>query len=134
MKRVFLILFLWATAVLSAFPQDNKVYYYERVKISSNGVTQKASGDGHYITINRNGLYESNANGSTMGKGFVRFKKSENGQHLYEGNAFLGRDLSYVFNSDFSRLNLWLVDGTIYVYERRNAPSSNASKRIYESG
>ena len=112
---------------------QNSTYYYERVKVIKQGNQQSSSGDGHYLSINQNGLYESTASGGSMNKGFVKYVNSNNGLPLYEGSAYLGQNLSYVFNSDYSRLNLHLLDGTIYVYERRNAPSSNSAMRIYHS-
>lgn len=133
MKNLLFLVMMWAISSIS-HSQNNIVYYYERVKVVKQGVQQPMSGDGHYLAINQNGLYESNITGGSMGKGFVKYINSNNGRPLYEGSAYLGQNLSYVFNSDYSRLNLHIGDGTIYVYERRNGPSSKGMERIYQSG
>lgn len=111
----------------------NKVYYYERVKIVKDGKQTPSSGDGHYLAINNQILYECNESGSSMLKGRVHYINSNNDRPYYNGNAYLGNDLRYVFNSDFSRLNLFFNDGTIYVYTRKESPSSNSALRVYES-
>ncbi len=130
MKRVCLFLaFLFCVGVHSI--AQNMVYYYELEKTVTNGNQRSASGDGHYLAINSNGLYECDANGSSFGYGFVQYKNSNNGHPLFEGKAYLGRELSYVFNADYSRLNLYLGNGTIHVYTRRSSPSSESAKRIY---
>lgn len=118
---------------LWSYAQNNRTYYYERVKEVNNGNQKTAAGDGHYITITQYGLYESDENGSTKNQGFVKFISADNNRPYYEGNAFLGTYLSYVFNSDYSRLNLHLGNGTIYVYERKSRPSSDSALRVYSS-
>lgn len=130
---VLIALILCCFSHLAAYAQSNKTYYYERVKIVKNKTPQAASGDGHYLTINQNGLYESDANGNSKRYGFVEYVNSNNNKPLYEGKAYLGSGLSYVFNSDYSRLNLYLSDGTIYVYTRKSAPSSASAVRGYRS-
>ena len=126
-------LFLFALCLTLAKAQSNRVYYYERVKTVKNGNQQTSSGDGHYLAINNNGLYECNKNGGSMSKGFVKYINSNNNKPYYEGNAYLGSNLMYVFNEDYSRLNLHLGDGTIYVYARRQSPSSSTALRSYKT-
>ena len=129
----WVILFAFVLCVVVCWAQNNRVYYYEWVKTVKNGQQTPSSGDGHYLAINSNGLYECNSNGGSMSKGFVKYVNSNNNRPYYCGNAFLGSNLSYVFNSDYSRLNLYMGDGTIYVYERRQSPSSPSAQRSYNS-
>jgi hypothetical protein len=134
MIRIVTTLILCVLSYLTLWAQlNNKTYYYERVKIVKNKTPQSASGDGHYLTINQNGLYESDAQGNSKRQGFVKYVNSSNNKPLYEGDAYLGKDLSYVFNSDYSRLNLYLANGTIYVYTRKSTPSSSSALREYSS-
>lgn len=128
------------TIILSAFcasslhaQTGNKTYYYERVAIVKNGEKQAASGDGHYLTLNSRILYESEANGSSKGTSSVKYINSDNNMPYYEGNTALGRGLSYVFNSNYSRLNVRVPNGIIYVYERKSQPTANSRMRIYET-
>lgn len=110
----------------------NKTYYYEKVGvIPKGGVRTSASGDGHYLTMNNKQLYESDARGITMSRGSLTYDGIIDGIPTYEGNAYLGNGLLYRFSSDFSRLNVVLYDGTIYIYERKS--QANPSKmRQYE--
>lgn len=118
----------------SLFAQTgNKTYYYERVAIVKNGVKQTANGDGHYLTLNSRILYESEANGTSKGTSSVKYINSDNNMPFYEGNTILGRGLSYVFNSDYSRLNVREPNGIIYVYERKIRPTATSMMRTYES-
>lgn len=121
-------LFIGPAAQISA--QNNRTFYFERVAIVRNGVKQAASGDGHYLTVNNKILYESDTNGLSMGTSSVNYRNSENNRPLYEGRTTLGSNLSYVFNSDFSRLNIKKVDGTVFVYERKSQPSK---MRVYNT-
>lgn len=133
MKAYKIILLLSALFATSLHAQTgNKTYYYERVAIVKNGVKQAASGDGHYLTINSRILYESEANGSSKGTSSVKYINSDNNMPFYEGNTALGRNLSYVFNSDYSRLNVRELNGTVYVYERKSQPTAASRMRKYE--
>lgn len=132
-KYRWAILFAFVFCVAVCWAQNNRVYYYERVKTVRNGQQRPSSGDGHYLAINSNGLYECDRNGSSMSKGFVKYENSNNNRPYYSGKAFLGPNLGYVFNSDYSRLNLHMGDGTIHVYERRQSPSSPSAQRSYNS-
>lgn len=129
-KKLFLI--LWMMCLTGMNSAQNTVYYYERVMVVANGQKTNASGDGHYLALNNNGLYECDANGSTQRCGFIKFAGNENGRYKYEGDGFLGKDLTYLFNNDYSRLNLYLWNGTIYVYARRQSPSSASAVRTYQ--
>ena len=125
---IFCILFL---SVLGISAQ-NRTYYYERIAKVKNGNKSMDSGDGHYLTINNKILYESDENGFSKKKGTVTYMNSNNNRPMYEGTSYLGSNLSYVFNSDYSRLNIHAVDGTIYVYQRKSSPTEGMM-RVYES-
>lgn len=133
MKQKNTILILFILCFFNIKAQNNRVYYFERIKIIKNGNQQKANGDGHYLAINSNGLYECDYRGSSMSKGFVKFINTNNNRPYYEGNAFWGQNLIYVFNNDYSRLNLHLGNGTIYVYTSRQSPSSSSALRSYKT-
>ena len=126
------ILFVSTGICLQANAQNNKTYYYERVAIVKNGTKQAASGDGHYLTFNNKILYESNEKGLSKQTSSVTYINSDNNRPLYEGNTTLGNNLSYVFNSDYSRLNVRELSGTVYVYERKSNPSPS-KMRVYET-
>ena len=110
---------------------SNTTYYYERVAVVTNGEKSPDNGDGHYITITPKGIYESDHEGNSMGKGYLKKENKYNGHSYYSGNAFLGADLEYAFNGDYSRLNIRNPNGVILVYKATKKPESNELLRSY---
>ena len=110
---------------------SNTTYYYERVAVVTNGEKSPENGDGHYITITPKGLYESNHEGNSMGKGFLKKENESNGHSYYSGTAFLGSDLEYAFNRDYSRLNIRKPNGVILVYKATKKSDNNELLRSY---
>ncbi len=129
--RIIALMPLFIASAIQISAQNNRTFYFERVAVVQNGTKQSASGDGHYLTVNSKILYESDANGLSMGTSSVKYMNSENNRPLYEGKTALGDHLAYVFNSDFSRLNIKKLDGTVYVYERKSQPSPS-KMRVYD--
>ena len=97
----------------------------------TNGEKSPDNGDGHYLTITPKGVYESNHEGNSMGKGFLKKENEYNGYSYYSGNAFLGADLEYAFNRDYSRLNIRYSNGVILVYKATKKSDSNDLLRSY---
>ncbi|MBO4263536.1 MAG: hypothetical protein J5871_02500 [Bacteroidales bacterium] len=130
MKGVFVACFLFLCIPLAA-----QTYYYERVKIVRNGQVSVDAGDGHYITFNDNGCYDSNKQGMSSGTGFRNYKSFENGIYKYFGKSYFGGDAYYFFSQDRGRLNIKMQEGdVVYVYERKTAPSvMGPSVRGYRS-
>lgn len=123
-KLVLLFLFaLFNLAGLSA-----QTYYYERTaKIDSEGHRIEDSGDGHFITFTSLGCYDSDNEGMTAQTGFRKYQKSHNGVDQYYGKSYFGQAY-YRFSTDKSRLNVDVeYDGTIFVYERKSAPTTKTS-------
>lgn len=111
----------------------NQTYYYEQIaRVSKDGSKTATSGDGHYITKNNIQIYESDANGCSLRYGVLKYTNSNNGLPTYEGDSYLGRNLTYRFNADFSRLNIVLNDGTYLIYTRLNTPD-NSNMRKYST-
>ena len=131
MRRLF---FLSAFILLSA-PLWAQTYYYERVKKVTDGVQEAASGDGHFITFNDGGCYDSDFRGITAGTGYRVFQYVENNLSRYYGKAYSGKLSYFYFSSDKSRLNI-KEEGKdlVYVYVRKTAPSQmGPSVRGYRS-
>lgn len=108
-----------------------QTYYYTKQAIVINGNKSSATGDGHYLTFNQQGLYESDGNGCSMGFGFVRYTGTDsNGRMCYEGDGYLGYSLVYRISSDYSRINVNLPDNSIAVYVKATAGSGQ--QRVYK--
>ena len=133
--RIISLSLLFMSYLVCAYAQNNgnRTYYYELIALVKNGKRQAASGDGHYLTINKVALYESDGNGISKGKGTVYYMDTENGRPTYEGSAYLGDGLTYIFNSDFSQFNLRTFNGTTYIYQRKSTPTSSRM-RVYNEG
>ena len=118
---------LWVSCLLmtvSAFAQGT-TYQYKRVKIVNNGVEKACNDDAHYITFVAQGCYESDNNGFTDNpNAFIKYTGIDNGIRCYHGNGYYG-SARYYFSQDLSRLNLYVNDNLIYVYQRQ--PSLVAS-------
>ena len=110
---------------------SNTTYYFERVAVVINGEKSPDNGDGHYITITPKGIYESDHEGNSMGRGYLKKEDEYNGHSYYSGNAFLGADLEYAFNSDYSRLNIRYSNGVILIYKATKKSDSNDLLRSY---
>ena len=109
----------------------NTTYYYERVAIVNNGKRTEQGGDGHFLTITPKGVYESDKEGNSMGKGYLKKDNVYKGRSYYSGSTFLGNNLEYAFNSDFSRLNIRMPDGAILVYEATITSNNEEVARSY---
>lgn len=136
MKKIFTLVVMVVVVTSFSFAQltPNHTYYYELVaNVSKEGKRTAVSGDGHYLTMNNKYLYESNAQGHTLSYGMLTYINSANGFPTYEGKSYLGKDLTYRFAADFSRLNVLLYDGTVLVYERRNKPNASNMRKYASS-
>lgn len=130
MKNKFIIA---VVICMGAILQINaQTYYYTKEAIVRNGNKSSATGDGHFLTFNQQGLYESDGSGCSMGCGFVRYAGTDaNGRRCYEGDGYLGHSLVYRISSDFSRINVTLPDNTIAVYVK--ASYGSGQERVYSS-
>ncbi len=128
------IVCLWLSCMICTVCGQNQTFYFERVALIVNNQRQTATGDGHYLTINKNGLYESDSQGISKNMGFLRFVNNNNGDHpMFEGSSSLGNNISYVFNSDYSRLNIHIGNGRVYVYQRCSDNGRTSYMRHYAS-
>lgn len=133
MKRLIIFALALVSITMAIGQGVNHTYYYEKVATVVNGRKSTASGDGHYLTMNNKILYESNSNGIYLKRGMMQFEGDHNGLHTYGGNGYLGSGLTYYFASDYSRLNIKLYDGTVYVYERRSQANATSMRKYSTS-
>ena len=123
---IFCALFI----LLPQYLAFGETYHYSRVAVVKDGVKSSSSGDGHYLTFTSNGVYESDADGFSVGFGLLKYAGTDsNGHKCYEGNGFLGDWLVYRFSSDLQRINVVLPDKKIAVYARSS--SSSGKERVY---
>ncbi len=127
MKRFAL---LFVLTLLFCSEDLAQTYLYKRVAIVKNGNRQTVNDDAHYLTFNKNGCYESDANGYSLGGDLIKFRKDENNIHCYYGNGMYGPS-HYYFSSNYERLNIKIDDET-FVYERETNDRTTASFRKYE--
>lgn len=126
MRRIFVMMLL----VMTSFVVKAQTYYYERVSIIKNGQQYSASGDGHFITFTNDGrCFDSTNKGYNENYGIRHLTIRQNGITCYEGQSYWGR-AKYLFSSDYSRLNIRLSTGEVYVYSRKTPPTGvTESKR-----
>ena len=114
------------------FSQGSQTIYYERIEIVKDGKHIADVGDGHYITFNEKGCYDSDKDGFTEKTGFRAYERLDNGITSYYGDSYFGK-ARYLFNSSKSRMNI-IIDKTkeVYVYVKKDnydATYSRQSKR-----
>lgn len=119
---------LFITLLSVSVPLPSQTYFYKRVKIVKNRHEYSVNDDGHYMTIGNNCIYDSDADGFSIGNSNMKYVKTENGIKTYYGQSHFGQ--CYCFASrDFKRLNIE-DDGKTYVYVQC-APYSNVALRQY---
>lgn len=125
-RKIFFFIIL--TVALMGYAQ-NKTYQYKRVKIVENGVTKICNDDCHYITFTPNGCYESDSNGYTSNtSNTLTYAGTANGIRSYRGAGYYGNAM-YYFADDLSRLNLYVTNQLIYVYERQPSLTPSGTMR-----
>lgn len=109
-----------------------QTFLYKRVAIVKNGYRSTTNDDAHYLTFNKSGCYESDANGYSLGGGLIKFRKNDNNLHCYYGQGAYGLS-HYYFSNNYGRLNIKTDEGT-FVYEREASGKTTASMRKTEAG
>ena len=123
MARKAIVALLALVGVLCVGRCQAQTYYYERVAVVNNGVKTAASGDGHFITFTPKGCYDSDKDGISENTGFRAYQTTANNILNYYGDSYFGCAY-YYFSTDRQRLNIKCENGgSVYVYERRNAPA-----------
>lgn len=124
MRFILLTLFIAVVGSINA-----QTYYYERVKIVSNGKQRTCCDDAHYITFNGNRCYDSDVNGYALNPNHsFKYNRTENGTQYYSGNCIFGQDCDFYITSSKDRINLQRGN-EIYVYVRTTPSASRAAKR-----
>lgn len=119
------MLVLFGITVVSA--QD--VRYYKLTKKKENGSVSSNVSGGQFITFRGDVCYESNKNGVGVDHGTMqRNENYSNSQYLvYQqksgSGCYWGKDATFKFTSDKSKLNVVLENGDVYAYERTTAPT-----------
>lgn len=128
--RLKIFLFLTTLSLLQAIDAFGETYHYSLVATVTGGVKKSSSGDGHYLTFTPKGVYESDADGFSLGFGLLKYVGTDsNGHKCYEGNGYLGDWLVYRVTSNYERINVVLPDKKIAVYVRSS--SSSGKERVY---
>ena len=127
-KTILLLVFALMTGNM-IFAQT---YLYKRVAIVKNGNRKATNDDAHYLTFNKSGCYESDANGYSLGGGLIKFRKNNNNLHCYYGQGAYGLS-HYYFSNNYGRLNIKTDEGT-FVYEREASGNTTASLRKTDTG
>ena len=126
MRHILCILLF---AACSVCPLQGQTYYYERIKTVKNGLSVEDIGDGHFITFNSKGCYDSDRNGMAEKKVFRKYLSCENGIYKYYGDTWKKDKAYYFFSSDKGRLNVCLEEkDVVYVYVKKAAPSGLTAK------
>ena len=98
-------------------------YYYKLTKKKVNGVISEKVSGGQFITIIKDGCYESDNKGFSVNHGKIKYNRTENGYLLYFGPTYYGDNSMVQFKSDYSSFNIKTPNGDVYVYKRATAPS-----------
>lgn len=129
MRFILLALFIAVVGSVGA-----QTYYYERVKIVTNGQQRTCSDDAHYITFNGNRCYDSDVNGYALNPNHsFEYNRTENGTQYYYGDCVFGQGCDFFITSSKDRINL-RHDNETYVYVRTTPSASKAAKRTVSSG
>lgn len=128
-NRAFLLFLLIFVSCLNAMTEikhgELKTYYYELVKIvDENKKVEERSEDGQFYTFTRNTCYESDKKGLDAGLGHLSYVGDENNLHVYSGPSFYGKQTTFFFNSDYSRVNIKTSVGMTYVLSKKPAPDT----------
>lgn len=119
------MLLLLGITIVSA--QD--VRYYKLTKKKENGKISNDVFGGQFITFRDDVCFESNKNGVGVNHGTMqRNENYSNSQYLvYQqksgSGCYWGKDATFKFTSDKSKLNVILENGNVYAYERAAAPA-----------
>lgn len=108
-----------------ATSSQTRTYYYELVKVvDENGKVEERSEDGQFYTITHNTCYESNNKGMDEGIGHLAYvgENEEMKLHVYSGTSFYGKETTFYFQEDYSRINVKTAVGMTYVLARKSAP------------
>lgn len=122
--------FIFIYLPIPLFSQNNfETLYYERIEVVKEGKCMADIGDGHYITFNDKGCYDSDKDGFTEKTGFRAYEGLDNGITSYYGDSYFGK-ARYLFNPSKSRMNV-IIDktGDIYVYVKKDNPNAAYSRR-----
>ena len=114
-------------SITMASAQD--VCYYKLTKKKENGTICTNVSGGQFITFRGDVCYESNKNGVGVDHGTMQrnenYSKSQYLVYQRKSGAgcFWGKDATFKFTSDKSKLNVVLENGDVYAYERASAPA-----------
>ena len=123
-ESAFWLLIMALGLLASAGLLSAQTYYYERIKTVTDGRSVEDTGDGHFITFNSKGCYDSDKNGMAEKIVFRKYISFENDIYKYYGDTWEKEKAYYFFSSDKSRLNIRLEGKDIvYVYVKKTAPS-----------
>lgn len=98
-------------------------YYYKLTKKKVNGVISEKVSGGQFITIIKDGCYESDNKGFSVNHGKIKYNRTENGYLIYIGPTYYGDNTIMLFKSDYSSFNFKMPNGDVYVYKRATPPS-----------
>lgn len=116
-----------ALMLLACLGMDAQTYYYELEKIVTDKTPRKASGSGIFVTFTKDGCYDSDSQGYTNDRAYLRL--AYKGKYtVFTGNTYWGSG-DYKFTPDLSRLNV-VVDNKVYVYSRAT-PSGSVTRSTY---
>lgn len=98
-------------------------YYYKLTKKKVSGVISENVSGGQFITIIKDGCYESDKEGFSVNHGKIKYNRTENGYLIYFGPTYYGENTMVQFKSDYSSFNIKTMDGDVYVYKRATPPA-----------
>lgn len=122
-----MIVMLVLSSITMVSAQD--VRYYKLKKKKESGIESTNVSGGQFITFRSDVCYESNKNGVGVDHGTMqRNENYSNSQYLvYQqksgSGCYWGKDATFKFTSDKSKLNVVLENGDVYLYERTTAPA-----------
>ncbi len=115
---------LFSTLLLFCFTSiAQTTYYYKLTKKKVNGVISENVSGGQFITIIKDGCYESDKDGFSVNHGKIKYNRTENGYLIYLGPTYYGENTMLLFKSDYSSFNIKTMDGNVYVYKRATPPA-----------
>ena len=94
-----------------------QTYYYKQSGKVENGIRKAGDQSGQFVTFSKKVCYDSDIDGLYIQNGILEYVSQKGNVKSYRGDSFWGK-AHYFVSVDFSRINICLSDGTVYIYER----------------
>lgn len=116
MRAITVLIILWFCVFSVSLMAQT--YYYKMTKVvDSNGTYVTQNSTGLFVSFNKNGCYDSDNEGYSMGYGLMKLESKGTKSISYYGNSYWGLSHFY-FTPDYTVLNVKIPSGETLVYHK----------------